>query len=153
MTLRVAEELSDRTTCIWRQVLHWRGIAGRRRNHDGVIHRAVLFESFHDLRNGRTLLTDCNVAANDVLPFLVDDRVDRNGSLAGLSVADDQLTLAASDRNHRINGFDSRLQRFFDGLAIYDARRQPFDGDALVRIDGSLAVDRLRKSIYNSPNE
>ena len=36
---------------------------------------------------------------------LVDDRIDGNGSLAGLTVADDQLALATTDGNHGVNDF------------------------------------------------
>ena len=55
--------------------------------------------------------------------LLVDDRVDRDGGLAGLAVADDQLALAAADRDHRVDGLDAGLERLVDGLALDDARR------------------------------
>ncbi len=45
------------------------------------------------------------------LPFLVDDRVNRQGGFAGLAVANDQFALSASDRDHGINGFDTGLDR------------------------------------------
>ncbi|RNA39576.1 hypothetical protein BpHYR1_012653 [Brachionus plicatilis] len=47
-------------------------------------------------------------------PFLVDDGVDGDSGLASLSVADDQLSLASSDRHQTVHGFDAGLHRFSD---------------------------------------
>src|SRR3546814_3363334 len=55
---------------------------------------------------------------------LVDDRVDGDGGLAGLPVADDQLALAAADGGHGVDGLDAGLQRLVHRLALDDARRQ-----------------------------
>ena len=93
-----------------------RGVGRARRNHDGVFHGAVIFERLDHLRHGRTLLADRDVDADDVAALLVDDRVERDGGLAGLAVADDQLALAAADRNHAVDGLDAGLQRLLDAL-------------------------------------
>jgi hypothetical protein len=53
--------------------------------------------------------------------LLVDDRVHRDGGLARLAVADDQLALAAADRDHRVDGLDAGLQRLLDRRPIGDA--------------------------------
>ena len=50
---------------------------------------------------------------------LADDRVDADGGLAGRAVADDQLALAAADRDHRVDRHDAGLHR----LARPDWRR------------------------------
>jgi hypothetical protein len=68
-------------------------------------------------RDGRLLLADGDVDAEDALALLVDDRVERDGGLARLTVADDELALAAADRDHRVDGLDARLQRLLDRLA------------------------------------
>ena len=100
------------------------GSDARRGDDDRVLHRAVLRELVHHLRNGRLLLADrVDVDAEDVGVLLIDDRVDRDGGLARLAVADDQLALAAADRDHRIDGLDARLQRLVDRLSGHDARR------------------------------
>ena len=57
----------------------------------------------------RFLLADRHVDADDVFLALVDDRVHRDGGLAGAAVADDQLALAAADGRHRVDGLDARL--------------------------------------------
>jgi hypothetical protein len=55
---------------------------------------------------------------NTPLALLVDDRVERHGGLAGLTVADDQLALAAADGDHRVDGLEARLQGLVDRLAL-----------------------------------
>ena len=88
--------------------LHRRGIARRGADDDGVIHRAVLLQRLDHADDGGLLLADGDIDADDVAALLVDDRVDANGGLAGLAVADDQLALAAADGNHRIDGLQAR---------------------------------------------
>ena len=50
------------------------------------------------------------------------------GGLAGLAVADDELTLAAADGDHGVDGLDAGLQRLLDGLALDDAGSRALDG-------------------------
>ena len=69
-------------------------------------------------RDGRLLLADGDVEAENALALLVDDRVDRDGGLAGLAVADDELALTAADRDHRVDGLDAGLERLLDRLAL-----------------------------------
>ena len=74
---------------------------------------------------GRGLLTDGDIDTIDRLSllieaFLVDDGINSDGGLAGLPVTDDQLTLAASDRNHRINSLQTCLKRFLHRLTVDD---------------------------------
>ena len=125
-----------------RDVLHGRRLGGRRRDDDRVIHRAGIGEDLHDLRDRRALLPDRAVDADHVAALLVDDRVQNDGGLAGLAVADDQFALAAADRNHRVDGFDAGLQRLAHRLAVHDAGGDALDRDALIRGDRALAVER-----------
>ena len=59
--------------------------------------------------------------------LLVDDRVDGDRRLAGLAVTDDQLALAAADRDHRVDGLDAGHDRLVDVLALGHARRDALD--------------------------
>src|SRR6185437_14627033 len=90
-----------------RKVLHRRWLGCGSGNDDGVSHRPILFERLHYLRDGRALLTDGAVDADKVVLRRVDDGVERDGGLAGLAVADQQLALATSDGDHRVNGLDA----------------------------------------------
>ena len=56
---------------------------------------AVLFERLHHLGDGGAFLADGDVDADDVAALLIDDGVDGDGGFAGLTVADDELALAA----------------------------------------------------------
>src|SRR6188768_419108 len=93
----VEEFLAHRDACVWSQELERRRVGGAGGDDDGVLHRAGLLELRHHVRHRRLLLADGDVDADEVLPLLVDDRVDRDRGLAGLPVADDQLALAATD--------------------------------------------------------
>ena len=65
---------------------------------DGVIHRALFAQVGHGLRDGGRALADGAIDAQHILVALVEDGVDRDGGLAGLPVAENQLALAAPDR-------------------------------------------------------
>src|SRR5438094_10032577 len=97
MLLVVQEVLTHGAAAVRSQVLERRGLGGRCGNDDGVIHRSVILESFHDLRHSRLLLTDGDVDADDIFSLLIDDRVDGDRGLSGLAVADDLLAMPAAD--------------------------------------------------------
>ena len=102
--------------------MNGRGVGGRRRDDDRVLHGAVLPEGLDGVGHRRALLADGHVDALHVLTLLVQDRVHGHGGLAGLAVADDQLALAPADRDHGVDGLDPGLQRLVHGLAAHDAR-------------------------------
>src|SRR5690606_23956016 len=83
--------------------LHRSRISRRRRNHDGVVHGAVLFQLAHYVGDGRLLLANRNVDTLNAGTFLVDDGVDRHGGLTDLTVTDDQLTLTTTTRGHGVD--------------------------------------------------
>jgi hypothetical protein len=67
----------------------------------------LFLENLDELGDRGTFLTDRDIDAVEfdllvglrVERLLIEDRVERNRGLAGLTVADDQLALAAADRN------------------------------------------------------
>ena len=107
----------------------------------------------HHLRDRRLLLADRVVDADHVLAALVDDRVDRDGGLARLAVADDQLALAAADRDHRVDRLQPGLHRLLDRRAIDDAGRDALDRHRLLRHDRALAVDRLAERVDDAADQ
>ena len=76
---------------------------------DRVIHRARFRQFVDKTSNRRVFLTDGNVNTNNILSFLVQDGINRYRGFTGTAVADNQLTLTASDRNHRVDGFNTGL--------------------------------------------
>ena len=85
--------------------------------------------------------------------LLVDEGVDRDGGLAGLAVADDQLALAAADGNERVDRLEAGLHRLVDRLARDDAGGLLFDAHALVGHDRALAVDRVAERIDHAAEQ
>src|SRR6185503_44430 len=107
----------------------------------------VLREGVDDVRDGRGLLADRHVDADDAGALLVDDGVDAERGLPGLAVAEDQLALAAADGDHGVDRLPSGLERLLDRLALDDVLRLAFDGPVLLRGDRALAVDRTAEGV------
>ena len=128
--------------------------AGGFRRADGhdrrVLERAVLLERLRERRDGRVLLPDRDVDAEDVAALLVDDRIDRDRGLAGAAVADDQLALTLADRDQRVDRADAGLQRLLDRLTLDDARRGVFDRAKFLGLDRAFAVDRDAQRIHDA---
>ena len=153
MAAAVAEVLADRARRVRRDVEQRRRIRRGGGDDDRVAHRVGFFERPHDLRDRRLLLADRVVDADDAGVLLVEDRVDRDGGLAGLAVADDQLALAAADRHHRVDRLEAGLQRLLHRLAIDDAGRDALDRRELLRGDRALAVDRLAERVHDAAEQ
>src|SRR5690554_6359562 len=149
----VTEELTHGGTGVRSQELHGGRIGGTGSNHDGVVHGAVLFQLAHYGGNGRLLLANGNVDTLDAGVLLVNDRVDRYRSLTDLTVTDDQLTLATTDGNHGIDGFQARLNRLIYGLTSDYARCNLLDrgGQGVAQL--ALAVDRVTQTVYNTAQQ
>ena len=117
---------------------------------DRVLHRAVLLQRLHQAGDRGRLLADGDVDADHVLALLVDDGINRNGRLAGLAVADDQLALTAADGDHRVDGQDAGLHRLLDGLALDDAGSLELHRAHAFGLDGALAVDRHAERVHHA---
>ena len=81
------EVLAHRRPGARRHPLDRRRLVGEGDDEDRVLHRARFAEAFDDLGDGRRLLTDRDVDADQVAPALVEDRVDDQRGLAGAAVA------------------------------------------------------------------
>ena len=146
------EVLAHSAACVGGDILQRRQLRSCGANNGRVGHGAVLLEIFHEGSDGGTLLADGNIDAQNVLALLVDDGICGNDGLAGLAVADDQLTLAAADGDHRVDGLDAGLQRLLDRLAVQDAGSRGFDSTVIGSFDGAFAVDGLTQGVDNTPN-
>src|SRR3546814_7397458 len=104
----------------------------------------VFFELAHDVGDRAGLLADRDVDALHARRLLVDDRVDRQRGLAGLTIADDQLALTAADRHHRVDGLVAGLHQLVDRLAGDDrSEEHTSELQSLMRL--SYAVFCLKK--------
>ena len=147
LALLVHEVLGHGAAGIRGDVLHRGRVAGAGGDDDRVVQGAVAAEDVDQGGRGRFLLGDRHVDADDAGPLLVQDRVDGDGRLAGLAVADDQLALAAADRGHGVDRLDAGLQRLVDRLPLGDARGDRFQRPGLVGQDRALVVDRLAQGV------
>ena len=100
-----------------------------------------------DLDHGRHPLADRDVDADQVLVLVVDDRVDRDRGLSGLAVADDQLALAAADRDHPVDRLQPGLHRGVDRLALDHAGRLELRRPGLGGVDVALVVERAPERV------
>ena len=130
--------------------LQRRRLGGCRRYNNGVGHGVCGAQVGDQAGHGGSLLADCDVNTDNVLALLVDDGVDCNCCLACLTVADDQLTLASADRDHRVDRLDTCLQGLFDRLTFDDAGCGGFYRAELAGLDRTRAVDRLSNRVYNT---
>ena len=101
-------QCSARIRC---DVLQGSGIGGRGGHDGGVAHGTVLLEVLGHAGDGGSLLADGNIDAEHAGVLLIQDGIGGNGGLAGLAVADDQLTLAAADGEHGVDGQDAGVKR------------------------------------------
>ena len=74
---------------------------------------------------------------------LVDDRIDRNSGLTGLTVTDDQLTLTSSDGNHGVDCLDTCLERRVYALTSDNTTCHTLNLAEFIGLYGALAIDGL----------
>ncbi len=98
-------------------------------------------------------MADGDVNAIHAFAFLIDDRVDCDCGLAGLTVADDQFALTAANWNHRINGFDAGLERLFNGLARHDTGSLDFDFTEVFRFQITATIDGHAECVHDATQE
>ena len=140
----------DRRAAVGRDPLQRCEVARQCGYDDGIIHRAVLFEVADDLGDGGRLLTDRDVNADHVLTLLVDHRVNGDRGLARLPVADDQLALSASDREHGVDREDSGLERLRNALSHTNAGSLGLDREIIDRFHSAESVDGIAERVNDA---
>src|ERR1022692_1023662 len=150
--LGVAEIFAEGCRRIRRNVLHGRGFRGRRRHHDGVLHRTRVFQNLHHLCDRGPLLPDRIVDADQVIALAVDDGIEGDGGLSGLTVADDEFALTAANRNHAVDRLQSSSHGLAHRLAVNHAGSQTLQSDELIAGDGALVVDGPPERVDHAPN-
>ena len=146
------EILCQRGCGVRRDILH-RCRVCRGGNHDGRIAHGVMFlQGIHETGNGRSLLADRHIDADAALSLLIQDRVKCDRGFSGLTVADDQLTLAAADRKHRIDGENAGLQGHTDGFSVHNAGGRFLDRAVIARLNRIASVDRCAERIDHAPD-
>src|SRR5690606_27960445 len=143
------------------EILHRSRIGSGSRDNDRIFQGAAFFENLDELGNSRTLLADGDVDAVQLVlvravvvdRLLVQEGVEDDGGLAGLTVTDDQLALAAAHRDQGVDGLEARRHRLVNRLARDDARRLDVNAAAFLGLDRALAVDRVAESVDNAAEQ
>lgn len=149
------------TTSERSNVLQGSGLRGSGGNDDRVLHGVVLLEGLDELGNGGTLLTDGDVDAVELLglvvgvvpALLVEHGVEGDGSLSGLTVTNDQLTLTTADGNHGVDGLETSLDRLVDGLAGQNAGGLELSTALLLGVEGALAVNGVTEGVDDTAEQ
>ncbi len=162
----VHEPFAHRRAGERRKILVGGRIRGGRHHDDCVFERAGFFEHANHVGDVRLLLADGDVNRVEravilvagrfgrlVQPGLRDDGVDADGRLAGRAVANDQLALAAADRDHRVDGHDAGLHGLADGFPLHDAGRDFFHRVLRAGRDRPLAIDRLAERVDDAAEQ
>jgi hypothetical protein len=139
-------------------VLEGSGLRSSGGNDNGVLESIVLLEGLDELGDSRSLLADGNVDAVELLvlvvgvvpSLLVENGVQSDGSLASLTITNDQLTLTTADRNHGVDRLETSLHGLVDGLARQNAGSLELSTALLLSINGTLAVNGVTKGIDNT---
>ena len=157
----VAEEFAHRAAGEGREELHRRGVRRGGGDDDRIFERALLFEHLGELGDRRALLADGDIDAIELDLFvarliqrlLIEDGVERDRGLAGLAVADDELALAAADRDQGVDRLEAGRHRLVHGFARNDAGRLDVDAGALGGVDRAFAVDRIAERVDDAAEQ
>ena len=157
----VSEPLAHGTPREGCEVLKRRSLGRGSRNHDRIFECVILLEGLHKLCNRRSLLADGNVDTVELLIFvlavvpslLVEDRVKGDGRLAGLTVTDDELTLATANGHHGVNGLQASLHGLVHGAPGENTGSLKGGATTLRGLDRTLAVDRVSEGIDDTAKE
>ena len=87
------------------------------------------------------------VDTDQVVALVIDDGVEHDCGLAGLPIADDQLTLATTDRDHTVDGLESSSHGLAHRLASDNAGRQALQRDKFIGSDWTLIVNWLAERV------
>eukprot|EP00298_Acanthocystis_sp_HF-20_P012400 c19866_g1_i1.p3 GENE.c19866_g1_i1~~c19866_g1_i1.p3 ORF type:complete len:196 (-),score=-78.51 c19866_g1_i1:160-747(-) len=85
--------------------------------------------------------------------LLVDDGIDSNGSLAGLTITNNQLSLSTTNGHQRVDGLQSSLHGLMHGFTRNDTRGLNFNTTSLCGLDGTLTIDGVTKSINDAAQQ
>ena len=119
----------------------------------GVLHRAMLSQDSHGLRDGGGTLPYRAIYAHDVLATLVENGVDGDGGFAGLTVAQDQLALAAPDGDERVDDLDTGLQWHGDWRTVHDRGGRPLYWETLPRLHRAARIERPAERVDDAPEQ
>jgi hypothetical protein len=139
-------------------LLEGSSLRGSGGDNDGVLHGVVLLKGLDELGDGRTLLANGDVDAVKLLglvvgvvpPLLVKHGVKSDGSLTGLTVTNDQLTLTTANGHHGVDGLKTSLYGLVDRATGKNTGGLLLGTTLLSGLDGTLAVNGVSESVNDT---
>merc|ERR1719337_360323 len=136
-------------------------VSGGGNNNDTVFQAIGFFQNVDQLRNGRLFLTDGDVDAVQffgfitfiIESFLVQNGIQSNGGFSGLSITNDQLSLASTDWDQGVNSFQTRLHWFVDGFSGNNTWGFDVNSSSFFGVNWAFAVDGVTEWINDSSEE
>mmetsp|Transcript_74314 Transcript_74314/g.131420 ORF Transcript_74314/g.131420 Transcript_74314/m.131420 type:complete len:269 (+) Transcript_74314:978-1784(+) len=157
----VTEVLGHGAASVWSQELQ-RCSVGSCGSHDGgVLQAIILAQNLEELSHRGALLSNSHVDAVEVRGLvrcgvhglLVQDGVDGNGSLASLTITNDELSLTTANWNQAVHGLEACSHWLMHTLARNDARRLELHTATGLCGDWTLAIDRSTQGIHHSAQQ
>mmetsp|Transcript_24779 Transcript_24779/g.45972 ORF Transcript_24779/g.45972 Transcript_24779/m.45972 type:complete len:512 (+) Transcript_24779:271-1806(+) len=151
----VTEVLSHGGTGVGGQELKRGGVGGSGGNDDAVVHGLLVIELTDKLGDGGSLLSNTNVDTGQRirLGLLVDDGIDGNGGLTGLTITNDQFTLSTTNGDESINGLKAGKHRLGHGLTRDDSGGLNLRTGSLAVIEGGTSIDGLTDTVHDTSEE
>lgn len=154
----VSEELSNSAAGVGGQELEGSSLRCSGSHDDGVLKGVMSLEGLDDIGDSGSLLSDGNVNAEELslhvsrveVSLLVDDGIDGNGSLSGLSVTDDQLSLATTNGDESVHSLEAGLHRLVHGFSGDDAGSLDLHSLSLAGFDWAETIDGISEGIEDS---
>ena len=81
---------------------------------------------------------------------LVQHGVESDGSLSGLTVTNDQLTLATANGHHGVDGLETSLCGLVDGTTGQDTGGLELGTALLGGLEGTLSIDGVTEGVDNT---
>jgi hypothetical protein len=81
---------------------------------------------------------------------LVKHGVESDGSLSGLTVTNDQLTLTTANGHHGVDGLQTSLYGLVDGTTGQDTGGLELSTALLGSLDGTLSIDGVAEGVDNT---
>ena len=159
MLAAVHPVLTNGRTGVRSKVLETCGVRCRSSHDGGVLHCASVLECALYSSNRGTLLADSNVDAANLLvgvaglpvSLLVDDGVDRDSGLTGLTVTNDELTLSTTNGDHGVNSLDTGLHGLVHRLTLHNARSLELESTtALNLLDVTETIDGVTQWVNHA---
>jgi len=151
----VSEPLSDRSSGERSEVLKGSGLGSGSGDDDGVLESVVLLKGLYELGDSRSLLSNSDVntvklgglVVTVVPSLLVEDGVDGNCGLSGLTITNDQLTLSTTNGNHGVDRLETGQHGLRNGGTREDTRGLDLSTSTFLGVDRTLSIDGVTESV------